>query len=182
MSLLALAFFATALIYASVGFGGGSTYGALLALNGIDYQILPSLALICNIIVVTGGVWRFHRAGHLALKRTLPFIMTSIPFAFIGGRLPISEGLFVGLLGLSLLGAAVQMFFGTSIKQSESNKKNSAGINATVGAGLGFLSGMVGIGGGIFLAPILHFMRWGNAHTIAATCSFFILVNYRPMK
>ena len=84
--LLAILFFITAAFYAAVGFGGGSTYNALLVLNGTDYRILPSIALGCNIIVVTGGVIRFWQAGHLRIARLVPFLAASVPAAWIGGR------------------------------------------------------------------------------------------------
>ncbi len=171
-------FFITAVLYASVGFGGGSTYNALLVLHGADYRILPSIALLCNMIVVTGGVWRFAKAGHLRLARLAPFAALSIPAAFIGGRLPVSETVFVGLLGLSLLAAGLRLAFdrnATAVKEETGNAKLWTG--AAVGGGIGFLSGIVGIGGGIFLAPVLYMIRWGGPREIAAACSFFILVN-----
>lgn len=100
---LGLLFFVTAAIYASVGFGGGSTYNALLVLHGTDYRILPGIALVCNILVVAGGVIRFHFARQLSVQRLLPFLITSVPAALLGGRIPLSETLFVGLLGGALL-------------------------------------------------------------------------------
>lgn len=183
--ILLVAFFAvTALLYASVGFGGGSTYNALLVMHGADYRILPAIALICNIIVVTGGVWRFGAAGLLRVRRIAPFIVSSIPLAWLGGRLPVSEAVFVGLLGGSLLVAGAQLLLGPR-KETTMTEKNAAGrqvpgstlIALPAGGALGFLAGVVGIGGGIFLAPLLYFMRWGTAREIAAACSFFIFVN-----
>jgi len=175
--LLAALFFITALLYASVGFGGGSTYNALLVLHGADYRLLPSIALICNMIVVSGGVWRFSRAGHLSIKRLAPWIAASVPAALIGGRLPVSETFFIGALGLSLLAAGSRLMVEGAPKAIEEKRDTPLWIMLSVGAGLGFLSGLVGIGGGIFLAPILYLMRWDNPRTIAAACSFFILVN-----
>jgi uncharacterized membrane protein YfcA len=176
--LLPVLFFATALLYAAVGFGGGSTYNALLVLYGVDYRILPTIALACNIIVVTGGVWRFSRSGSLSLKRMLPFILTSTPAAWIGGRIPVSEALFIGLLGAALLLSGLRLLL---IPQPSNKSPTEQGTNwpvsLSVGAAIGILSGMVGIGGGIFLAPILYLMKWGTARQIAAACSLFILVN-----
>lgn len=174
---LIILFFATAVLYASVGFGGGSTYNALLVLSGADYRILPAIALLCNIIVVAGGSWRFSRAGHLQLSRLVPFVAASIPAAWIGGRIPVSETLFIGALGFSLLAAGLHLIFDRAREESSEPKNTSWPIAAAIGAGLGFLSGLVGIGGGIFLAPILYFLHWGKAKQIAAACSFFILVN-----
>lgn len=184
MVVLALLFAVTALLYASVGFGGGSTYNALLVLHGTDYRTLPAIALICNIIVVTGGVWRFSAAGLLRLRRIAPFIVCSIPLAWLGGRMPVSETVFVGLLGGSLLVAGAQLLFAgpaeaPSAQGVEPQEKPAASLLVALSAGgaLGFLAGVVGIGGGIFLAPLLYFMRWGTAREIAGACSFFIFVN-----
>jgi len=177
MALLALAFFITALLYASVGFGGGSTYNALLVLGQADYRILPAIALLCNIIVVAGGVWRFGGAGHLRLRRIAPFVLTSVPLAWVGGRLAVSEELFVGLLGATLAAAGLRMIFQREHIATDPPSDQPVWLAALIGAGLGFLSGLVGIGGGIFLAPILHFLRWDTAKAIAGACSFFILVN-----
>ena len=177
MIFLAFAFLITALLYASVGFGGGSTYNALLALNETDYRILPAIALLCNIIVVSGGVWRFGAADHINLKRIAPFVAASIPFAWIGGRIPVSENIFLFLLGVSLLIAGTQMLVPKRSGTPKHSVPQSLWLNGFIGGGLGFLSGLVGIGGGIFLAPILYFLRWDNARVIAGTCSFFILVN-----
>lgn len=175
--LLALFFLLTAVLYASVGFGGGSTYSALLVLSDADYRILPALALICNIIVVTGGVLAFARAGHLRARALLPFFITSIPAAWLGGRIIIPEMLFVGMLGLCLLAAGVHMM----INHTDTEQHKTAAVNRVIGYGvggaIGFLGGLVGIGGGIFLAPILYGLRWGTPRQIAAACSLFILVN-----
>ena len=167
----------TALLYASVGFGGGSTYNALLVLHGTDYRILPAIALLCNIIVVAGGVWRFHSAGHLKFARLAPFVITSISFAWIGGRLAVSEVVFVGLLGATLAAAGVRMLLQGEAPEPQAPAKQKPALAAFIGACLGLLSGMVGIGGGIFLAPVLHLMRWDKPRVIAGACSFFILVN-----
>lgn len=179
MITLTLSFFITAILYAAVGFGGGSTYNALLVLAETNYRLLPTIALICNLIVVSGGTYRFYRAGHINFKHIAPWIITSIPAAWLGGMLNISETLFIGLLGISLLVASMRMLW---------QKKGKAELTPTIinqyrflppiiGAFLGLLAGLVGIGGGIFLAPILYLIHWGDAKKIAATCSVFILLN-----
>lgn len=171
-------FFVTALLYAAVGFGGGSTYNALLVLSGADFRILPAIALICNIIVVSGGVWRFSKAGYVSLRRLAPFLVTSVPAAWIGGRLPVSEDVFIGLLGASLLLAGLRLLFEAPAQETDAPKAETRWIaSALVGGGIGFLSGLVGIGGGIFLAPVLYLWRWGGAREIAGAASLFILVN-----
>jgi uncharacterized membrane protein YfcA len=177
MIILAILFLLTALLYASVGFGGGSTYNALLALGGADFRILPAIALVCNIIVVIGGVWRFGAGGHIRLGRIAPWIAASMPFAWLGGRLPISELVFVGLLGAALALAGLRLFFEDEETSNGSVPSQPMSLVLPVGAGLGFLAGIVGIGGGIFLAPVLHLLRWDNSRAIAGACSLFILVN-----
>jgi hypothetical protein len=179
MPTLALLFLLTAALYASVGFGGGSTYNALLVLADTDYRILPSVALACNLIVVAGGVWQYRRSGDLSLAFALPFVALSIPLAWFGGSVPIDRDTFVMLLGISLLAAGLVMWF--QAPESKSASRDSWPIlwlvGLPLGAAIGLLSGMVGIGGGIFLAPALHLLRLGDPKRIAATSSFFIMVN-----
>ena len=179
MLTLALLFLVTAVLYASVGFGGGSTYNALLVLADTDYRILPSVALACNLIVVTGGVWQYRKSGDLRLTFALPFVALSIPMAWFGGSVPIERETFVMLLGLSLLAAGLTMWFQPA--ESKASPPGSPLVNwfvgLPVGGAIGFLSGMVGIGGGIFLAPALHLLRLADPKRIAATSSFFIMLN-----
>ena len=178
MIFLSLSFFMTAILYAAVGFGGGSTYNALLVLAKTDYRILPAIALICNLIVVSGGTYRFFRAGHVDFKRIMPWIIPSVPAAWLGGYLNISETLFVGLLGFSLLAAGLRMVWPEkNIETAPLPFNQHPVLPPFIGMALGLLAGLVGIGGGIFLAPVLYLLRWDNAKKIAAACSIFILVN-----
>lgn len=178
IALLAALFFVTALLYASVGFGGGSTYTALLVISGTDYRLVPVLALACNILVVSGNVWRYGRAGLIDFKKVLPLIIISVPAAWLGGRLHISETVFIGLLWIALLLAGTRLLLNRPAEDQEpQNPSKFIWLNPLIGGGIGFYAGLVGIGGGIFLAPILHFLRWGTAKHIAAACSLFILVN-----
>jgi len=175
---LLVLFFVIALLYAAVGFGGGSTYNALLVLNGTNYRILPAIALACNIVVVTGGLWRFTKAGLVDAKALTPFMAASIPAAWLGGRLPISETVFIGLLGASLLLSGLRLLWQRDVVDiSKQKKQTPIGIAALAGGSIGLLSGLVGIGGGIFLAPVLYALRWDTPRKIAAACSLFILVN-----
>jgi uncharacterized membrane protein YfcA len=179
MAALALLFLLTAALYAAVGFGGGSTYNALLVLADTDYRVLPSIALLCNLIVVTGGVLQYRRSGDLNWRFALPFVALSIPMAWLGGRVPIDQEAFVLLLGLSLLAAGMAMWLQPtqpSSSRPEPTKLISA-FGVPIGGAIGFLSGMVGIGGGIFLAPALHLLRLAEPKRIAATSSLFIMVN-----
>jgi len=174
---LVLLFFVVALLYASVGFGGGSSYLALLALFGVSFLSLRATALLCNIVVVSGGVWLFHRRGFLHWRRVSPLVVVSVPLAFLGGLLPIRELWFFLLLGGTLLVAALLMWVRPVPGGTVGLRTFPPWVNLLIGGGIGFLSGVVGIGGGIFLAPVLTLTRWGSPKAIAATASLFILLN-----
>ncbi len=178
--LLAFAFFVTALLYASVGFGGGSTYNALLALVLTNFRLIPVISPICNVIVVTGGTLRYARAGLLPSRRVLPLVALSVPMAFLGGLTPIKEPLFMALLALGLgvagLTLLLQPVARDALEPSYRSRTNRA-VDLITSALIGYLSGLVGLGGGIFLAPYLHLTRWAGPKEIAATSSAFILVN-----
>jgi len=175
MVLLAAAFALAALLYATAGFGGGSTYTALLVLADVDYRALPAISLACNIVVVANGSRAFVQAGHVRLKTALPLCLVSAPAAWLGGRAAIPEETFVLLLGAALLAAGVLMF--VDLGGDEARAARPTALAAGIGGGIGLLSGLVGIGGGIFLAPVLHLLRWGKAQEIAGTASLFILIN-----
>src|SRR5688500_5394158 len=177
MSALALFFFLTALLYAAVGFGGGSTYTALLVLAGTDYRAVPIVALACNIIVVSVGSWRFARSGNVDWRRTWPLFALSIPLAWVGGRLVVAETVFVGLLALSLFAAGLLMLWQPRWQRDGPPLATARWVEPVAGGALGFLAGIVGIGGGIFLAPLLYMLRWGTPRAIAGTCAIFILAN-----
>jgi len=175
-ALLALAFLVTALLYASVGFGGGSTYSALLALSGLDYRLLPLVSLACNIVVVTGGSIRFARAGLTPWKKALVIVALGAPASFLGGLTPIKEATFLTLLGASLVLTSLFMLIPVR-ENADGAPTRFARWMPLAAAPLGYFAGLVGIGGGIFLSPLLHLARWHEARGIAATASLFILVN-----
>ena len=179
MLLLAILFFVTAIFYSSVGFGGGSTYLALLLIWGVPHFIFPVIALSCNIIVVSGNCFNYIRAGNLNLKLLIPYLIGSIPLAFIGGFLPIEKRLFEILLFLVLLTAGILLLinFKSYDDKEESYRKIPIPISILIGGSLGFVSGVVGIGGGIFLSPILFLIRAGRPKHIVTTASLFILIN-----
>jgi len=179
MLVLSILFFVTATLYSSVGFGGGSTYLALLLLWGVPYYIFPAIALLCNIFVVSGNCFNYIRAGNLNLKLLLPYLIGSIPLAFIGGSLQVDKDLFEILLFLVLSTAGILLLFKfKSYDDIESDyKKIPFIISLFIGSLLGFISGIVGIGGGIFLSPILFLLRAGKPQHIVTTASIFILVN-----
>ena len=176
MSWLPFGFFVTALLYASVGFGGGSTYTALLALAGMDVRILPILSLSCNILVVTGSCIRFARAGEVPWRGALLLALIAAPLAFLGGLTPIKEKAFLLTLGASLIFAGLALLLPRA-PERDVQPAALAKWMPLAAAPLGYLAGLVGIGGGIFLAPLLHLTRWNSARQIAATTSLFILIN-----
>ncbi|MEO1968238.1 MAG: sulfite exporter TauE/SafE family protein [Sphingomonadaceae bacterium] len=176
-------FFITAVLYASVGYGGGSTYNAVLAMSGIDYRLMPVLALACNIIVVTGGCIRFARLKIMPWRGALVLTAIAAPAAFLGGLTPIDKHPFLLILGASLVVTGVTLLI--PVRKASADGETSEDVEPTryarfmplLVAPIGYLAGLVGIGGGIFLAPFLHLVRWNKARAIAATASLFILVN-----
>jgi len=177
--ILLLSFFAIALIYSSVGFGGGTSYLALLAIASVNFELLRPTALLCNIVVVTSGTIIFFRAGLLDLKRNWPFLLSSVPMAFFGGFWPVKEKTFFVLLGVSLIVAAILLWFQNSLQNQKPDSENRTRlpVQLTLGSAIGFLSGIVSIGGGIFLSPVLHLLCWEAPKKISALASVFILVN-----
>jgi len=179
MELLAILFLVTAILYSSVGFGGGSTYLALLLIWGVPIYIFPVIALSCNIIVVSGNCINYIRAGNFNLRLLFPYLVGSIPMAFIGGSITIEKQLFEILLFLVLLTAGILLLFNfrSYDDKDESYKKIPIFISVIIGGFLGFVSGFVGIGGGIFLSPILFLIRAGKPKHIVTAASLFILIN-----
>ena len=177
---LLLIFFSIAFLYASVGFGGGSSYLAILAMYQLPFREIRLIALVCNVIVVTGGILVYIRNKQVNWKKILPLVLASVPMAFVGASMKISQDTFFIVLGLSLLVAAILLWIRTRPSNElpeQSPGRTSFMQDAAIGGAIGFLSGMVGIGGGIFLSPILNLSRWDSAKKIAATASVFILVN-----
>ncbi len=177
---LTLFFAIIAFVYSSVGFGGGSSYLAVLALYPLPFKEIRLIALLCNMIVVSGGVYIYCRHGQTDWKKVAPLVGLSIPLAYLGAVVKLSEETFFIILGLSLLAAAVLLWLKTNpirVTEVRQAQKHDPVKNGAIGGAIGFLSGMVGIGGGIFLAPVLNLMRWDLPQKIAATASVFILVN-----
>jgi len=179
MIILSILFFVTSILYSSVGFGGGSSYLALLLIWGVPYFIFPLIALSCNIVVVSGNCFNYIRTGNLNLKLLIPYLIGSIPLAFIGGSLPIEKKIFEILLFIVLAVAGILLLFNfKSYDDKEENyRKVPILISILIGGVLGFISGIVGIGGGIFLSPILFLIRAGRPKHIITTASLFILIN-----
>ena len=176
MLTLILSFFVIALLYATVGFGGGSSYIAILAAGGVAYTLIPKISLMCNLLVVSGGCYHFMKEGHFNRKLILPFVLSSVPMAFLGGSFPLTEKTFFILLTVILTLCGMRILFLPDRKVEQINSPNF-GTSFIVGSILGLLSGMVGIGGGIFLSPILINMGWARSKDAAAVASMFILMN-----
>ena len=179
MIILSIFFFITAILYSSVGFGGGSTYLALMIIMGIPYYIFPIIALFCNIIVVSGNSINYIRSGNLNIKLLIPYIIGSIPFSFIGGSILIEKELFEIILFIVLITAGIFLLIESKSfsKNDLKLKKIPIFLSIIIGSVLGFISGIVGIGGGIFLSPILFLLKAGYPKQIATTASLFILIN-----
>ncbi len=177
--ILVMAFFIIALVYASVGFGGGSSYLALLAQP--FFLLLPDVirptALLCNIVVVTGGTIVFYREGKIDWKEVWPFLVASVPFALLGGIWKLEQNLFFIILAVTLLVAAILLWINPKRSEERANSVATVPAKMVLSGGIGFLSGLVSIGGGIFLSPILHLLNWNEAKRISALASLFILVN-----
>ena len=179
MIILSILFFVTALIYSSVGFGGGSTYLAILLIWGVPYTIFPVIALVCNIIVVSGNSINFLRSKNVNFNLLFPYLIGSIPFAFIGGSITIEKSLFEILLFCVLLVAGIFLLIESKSFNKEQIKINQIPklLSISIGSIIGFMSGIVGIGGGIFLSPLLFLMKAGYPRHITSSASLFILIN-----
>jgi len=171
-------FLIASVLYSSVGFGGGSSYLAILALTGMAFTQIRATALLCNIAVVSGNIFLYHNQKKLDWKKILPLVIISIPLSFLGGYLKISEEIFFVLLGVTLLFAAITMWISKKKTYSKINIKPQNSIrNGSFGGIIGLVSGAVGIGGGIFLAPLLYLTNWDVPKKIAAATSVFIWAN-----
>ena len=175
-------FFFVAFVYSTVGHGGASGYLALFALFGIATPEIAPVALMLNIIVASMSWWRFAKNGYFSWRLLLPFVVTSIPAAFVGGLILISQTTFLLILGLALLWASARLAFAEEIKvDAVEMEKGKFGklwfFGLPIGGGVGVVSGMVGVGGGIFLSPIILLKKWADAKRTAAVSSAFIVLN-----
>ena len=179
MIILSISFLITAILYSSVGFGGGSTYLALLLIWGIPYHIFPVIALLCNIIVVSGNSINYIKAGNFNPGLLFPYLIGSIPFSFIGGSINLEKEIFEIILFFVLSFAGFMLLVNShSYKENDFKLKSiSKFTSIVIGSILGLISGVVGIGGGIFLSPILFLIKAEKPKVIATTASLFILIN-----
>ncbi len=175
LTLLFLAVGVIAFLYSSVGHAGASGYIAMMTLWGVAPPVIRPTALVLNILVASIGAFQFWRAGHFAWKLFWPFALLSIPAAYLGGYLQPSASVLRILIGLVLLFSAVRLVFRRADPAEITTPSKPAAIS--VGAGLGFLSGLTGTGGGIFLTPLLLFCQWAHIRQAAAVSALFILIN-----
>lgn len=176
---IAIIFFVIAALYASVGFGGGSSYLAILSLYLKDFLAIKTTGLLCNLVVVSNGSYLFGRKGYFDGKRFLPFAICGVPLAFYGATIHLAQTSFFIALGCVLALSGVLLLLQVFFQKRKGSEQYHFPIvlNILLGCGIGFLSGLVGIGGGILLSPVLNLMRWDEPKKIAALASFFILVN-----
>ena len=174
---LVIFFAIIAFIYASVGFGGGSSYLAILVFYSLPFKETRLIALVCNVIVVTGGTIVFIRHKQVDWRKIIPVVAAGVILAFLGARMKLSQDTFFILLGFSLVIASILLWVKTKTNIAMVKTKTSFVRDAALGGSIGFLSGMVGIGGGIFLSPVFNLLNWDQPKKIAATASVFILVN-----
>ncbi|WP_440909265.1 sulfite exporter TauE/SafE family protein [Candidatus Pelagibacter sp.] len=179
MFILSILFFVTAILYSSVGFGGGSTYLALLLIWDIPYYIFPVLALVCNVIVVSGNSFNYIRTGNFNSKLLLVYLVGSIPFAFLGGSIAVEKKFFEIILFVVLSLAGFFLLISNRNYSEKIIKINDINplFSIMIGSVIGFTSGIVGIGGGIFLSPILFLLKAAHPKQIVTTASLFILLN-----
>ncbi len=179
MTLLSILFLITAILYSSVGFGGGSTYLALLLIWEVPYIIFPAIALLCNVVVVSGNCFNYIRAGNLNIKLLSPYLIGSVPMAYLGGSIHIEKQSFEIILFFVLVvaGSLLLFNFKSYDDYALSYRKISHFFSILIGSVLGFISGVVGIGGGIFLSPILFLIRAAKPKQIVTVASLFILIN-----
>ena len=177
ISVLTAAIFAVALLYASVGHGGASGYLAVMALFGLTPTVMRPTALILNILVAGIAVIAFARAGHFRWRLFWPFAVASIPASYIGGTLTLAPDFYRPLLGILLLFSATRLLFRWPPGPEQATRSAPIAIALLIGLVLGLLSGLTGVGGGIFLSPLLIFFGWAAIRETAAVSALFIVAN-----
>jgi hypothetical protein len=174
--IIAISLFVLGFLYASVGHGGASGYIAVFSITGIAAGVYKPLVLLLNIIVSGTAFLQFKRAGYLKWKLILPFLITSVPCAYLGAKFPLKGEIYNILLGIALV-FPIARLLQLNPKETLDSKKISLLAGLITGAILGFAAGLLNIGGGIFLSPVLILMGWANAKESAAAAAFFIFCN-----
>lgn len=168
--------FLVAFLYASVGHGGASGYLALMAIFSFTPEVMKPTALLLNLFVSLTAFIQFYRGKHFIWKIFFPLALASVPMAFLGGTLSVDASIYKKILGVFLLIPVARFLFYANTPASEL-KKSTTGISLLIGAAIGFLSGLIGIGGGIILSPVLLFLKWTDQKQAAAISALFIFVN-----
>ncbi|HEY8403333.1 MAG TPA: sulfite exporter TauE/SafE family protein [Flavobacteriales bacterium] len=177
LAIYCIFFFLVALIYSSAGFGGGSSYLALLSQLPYGQSFIRLTGLSCNTIVTAVGTYNFYRKGWVMMRPLLGLLMASVPFCIWSASWRLESHVYFITLGSCLLVAGILMMLQSAPSESANKPIKNPWWLYILCAAIGLLSGFTGIGGGVYLSPLLHFIRWGSAKHIAATCSAFILVN-----
>lgn len=172
---ICLAILVVAFLYSSVGHAGASGYIAVMTLFGLAPTVIKPAALVLNILVACLATWQFWKAGHFVWNLFWPFAIASVPFAFVGGYINVPTSVFKIVIGIVLLYSAIRFFVHPKPDVEPTPPKKPLAIG--IGAVLGLLSGLTGVGGGIFLTPLFIFMRWARTKTASAISALFILVN-----
>jgi hypothetical protein len=175
--LLSVCLFLVAMLYSSAGHGGASGYLAVLSFFVFNPTEMSTTSLVLNVLVSGISFFSFTRAGYFSLSKSLPFVLPSVPAAFIGGLLTVADRFYYVLLSVVLFYAAYRLAFSKVAGEDPRELRSPALLAYPTGAGIGLLSGIVGVGGGIFLSPLALFMKWATAKQTAALSAFFILVN-----
>jgi uncharacterized membrane protein YfcA len=170
-------FFIIAFLYASVGHGGASGYLALLSFVSLSKEEMATTALSLNVCVSTVALISFARAGHFVKSLAWPFLISSVPAAFIGGFGPVSSQVYSMLLAIALAMASLRLALPGNAQQGNQPRRLRKAVALPVGGAIGWLSGVVGVGGGIFLSPLLLLCRWASPKQAAAVSAGFILAN-----
>jgi uncharacterized membrane protein YfcA len=175
LAVLVVAIFLVATLYSSVGHGGASGYLAVMALAAVGPEVTRPTALVLNVFVASIAAWQFYRTGNFSWRTFWPFAATSIPFAFIGGTITLPTNVYKMVLGGVLILAALRLAW--NLKPGTETKEPNLIVALSIGAAIGLLSGLVGVGGGIFLTPGLLLMNWSETKAAAGVSALFILVN-----
>jgi len=179
IALTGIYFFFIALLYSTVGHAGASGYLATMALLSISPAVMKPTALMLNIIVALVTSIRFHHAGYFSWRLFWPFALASVPMAYLGGGIQVDTTIYKMLVGFALVFAAVHLILRSNVVPDDPGQAANPGITASiiVGGGIGFLSGLTGVGGGIFLSPVLIILHWAGLRRTAAVSAAFILLN-----
>ena len=176
--LIPLSFFIVSFIYSSVGLGGGSSYTAIMAITGVSYHIIPSVSLILNLLVTFFGMVNFWRFGYVRYSLVIPFIITSVPFAYFAGSIKLNESFFQVMLLVSLVIIAIRIYILNDLVLSiQLTKVQKWFVIIFIGSSLGFIAGAIGIGGGIYLIPLIIILGLGTEKEAAAAGTIFVWSN-----